>query len=47
MLDNSVRHLLDVTLDLGIGELATDETLRGEKGVLRVDDSLALGSNAD
>ena len=47
MLDDLVGNLLDVALDLNIGELATDETLGGEEGVLGVDDGLALGGNTD
>jgi hypothetical protein len=47
VLDNLVGNLLDVLLDLSVGELATDKTLGGEEGVLRVDNGLTLGSNAD
>jgi hypothetical protein len=47
VLNDLVGDLLDVTLDLGIGELATDETLGGEQSVLRVDNGLTLGSNTD
>ena len=47
VLDDLVWDLLDVALDLSIGELATDETLGSEKSVLWVDDSLALGGDTD
>lgn len=47
MLDNLVGHLLDILLDLSVGELATNETLGSEEGVFGVDDGLALGGNAD
>jgi hypothetical protein len=47
VLDDLVGHLLDIALDLSIGELAADETLGSEEGVLGVDNSLALGGNTD
>jgi hypothetical protein len=47
MLDNLVRNLLDIALDLSIGELSADKTLGCEESVLWVDDSLALGGNTD
>lgn len=47
VLDNLVGDLVQVTLDLSILELATDQTLGGEESVLGVDDSLALGGNTD
>lgn len=47
VLDNLVGDLLDVSLDLSVLELATDQSLGGEEGVLRVDNSLSLGSNTD
>jgi hypothetical protein len=47
VLDDLVGNLLDVLLDLSVGELATDETLGSEEGVLGVDDSLALGGDTD
>jgi len=47
MLNNLVGHLLDVTLDFWIGELATDEALGGKQGVLWVDNGLSLGGNTD
>jgi hypothetical protein len=47
VLDDLVWHLLDVTLDLGVAELAADKTLGGEESVLGVDDSLALGGDTD
>jgi hypothetical protein len=47
VLDDLVGDLLDVLLDLGVGELAADETLGSEEGVLGVDNSLALGGNTD
>lgn len=42
VLNDLVWDLLDVTLDLSVGELASDKTLCGEEGVLGVDDCLAL-----
>jgi hypothetical protein len=47
VLDDLVRDLLDIALDLRVCELATDETLCGEEGVFRVDDGLTLSGNAD
>ena len=47
VLNDLVRNLLDVTLDLSIGELATDETLGSEKSVLGVNNGLTLGSNTN
>tara|TARA_R110002003_G_scaffold193_30_gene15117 strand:- start:9775 stop:10074 length:300 start_codon:yes stop_codon:yes gene_type:complete len=47
VLNNLVGHLLDVALDLGIGELAADETLCGKESVFGVDNGLALGGDAD
>lgn len=47
VLDDLVGDLLDITLNLDVGELATDQTLGSEKGVLGVDDSLALGGDTD
>jgi hypothetical protein len=47
VLDNLVGHLLDIALDLAIGELAADEALGSEKSVLWVDNGLALGSNTN
>jgi hypothetical protein len=47
VLDDLVGNLLDVLLNLAIGELATDETLGSEKSVLGVDDSLALGGDTN
>lgn len=47
VLDDLVGDLLDVTLDLSIGELATNETLGSEKSVLRVDNGLTLSGNTD
>ena len=47
VLDDLVGDLLDVALDLGVGELAADQTLGGEEGVLGVHDGLALGGNTD
>jgi len=47
VLDDLVGHLLDITLNLDIGVLATDETLCGEESVFRVDDSLTLGGDTD
>ena len=47
VLDNLEWHLSKITLDLTIGELATDETLGGKERVLRVDNSLAFGGNTD
>ena len=47
MLNDLVGNLLDVTLNLGIGELATNETLSCKEGVLGVDDGLTLSGNTD
>lgn len=47
VLDDLIRNLLDISLDLSILELATDETLGGEKGVFGVDDSLTLCSDTN
>ncbi len=47
VLDDLVGDLLDVALDLSIGELATDQTLGSEKGVLGVDDGLTLSGDTD
>lgn len=47
VLDDLVRHLLDIALNLSIGELATDETLCGEESVLRVHDCLTLRGNTN
>jgi NAD-specific glutamate dehydrogenase len=44
VLDDLVRHLLNIALDLCVGELATDETLRREESVFWVDNGLTLGS---
>ena len=47
MLDDLVWNLLDVTLNLDIGELPSDQALSGEQGVLWVDNSLALCRDTD
>lgn len=47
VLDNLIGDLLDVSLDLSVLELATDQSLGGKESVLRVDNSLSLGSNTD
>ena len=47
VLDDLVGDLLNVTLDLGIGVLATDETLGSEQSVLGVDNSLTLSGNTN
>jgi hypothetical protein len=47
VLDDLVRNLLDVLLDLAVGELATNQTLGSEESVLGVDDGLALGGDTD
>jgi hypothetical protein len=47
VLDNLVGDLLDVTLDLSIGELATNQTLGSEESILGVDDGLTLSGNTD
>lgn len=47
VLNDFVGDLLQVTLNLVVGELATDETLGGEQSVLGVDNSLTLGGNTD
>jgi hypothetical protein len=47
VLDNLVGHLLDIALDLAVGELAADETLGREESVLGVNDGLTLGGDTD
>lgn len=47
VLNDLVGNLLDVTLNFGIGELATNETLGSKESVLRVDDGLTLSGNTD
>jgi hypothetical protein len=47
VLDNLVGDLLNITLDLSVGELATNETLGSEKSVLGVNNGLTLGGNTD
>lgn len=47
VLDDLVGDLLDIALNLSVGELATDQTLGGEEGVLGIDDGLTLGGNTD
>jgi hypothetical protein len=47
VLDDLVWDLLDIALDLSVGELSADETLGCEESVLGVDDSLALGGDTD
>jgi hypothetical protein len=47
VLDDLVGDLLDVTLDLSIGEFATNETLGSKKSVLGVDNGLTFGGNTD
>jgi hypothetical protein len=47
VLDDLVGDLLDIALDLTIGELAADETLGSEKSVFWVDNGLALGGNTN
>jgi hypothetical protein len=47
VLNNLVGDLLDVTLDLSIGELATNQTLGSEESILGVDDGLTLSGNTD
>jgi hypothetical protein len=47
VLDDLVWDLLDIALNLSVGELAADETLGSEKSVLGVDDSLALGGDTN
>lgn len=47
MLDDLVRNLLDITLNLSIGELATNETLGSKESVLGVNDGLTLSGNTD
>ena len=42
VLDNLVGNLLDILLDLGVAELASDETLGSEQGVFGVDNGLTL-----
>lgn len=47
VLNDLVGDLLQITLNLRVGVLASDETLRGEQSVLRVHDRLALGGDTD
>lgn len=47
VLDDLVGDLLDIALNLSVGELAADQTLGSEQSVLGVDDSLALGGDTD
>jgi hypothetical protein len=47
VLDDLVGDLLNVTLDLSIGVLATDQTLGSEQSVLGVDNGLTLSGNTD
>jgi hypothetical protein len=47
VLDDLVGDLLNVTLNLSVGVLATNQTLSSEQSVLGVDNSLALGGNTD
>ena len=45
MSNNLEWHIVNVLLNLTVGELATDKTLGGEEGGLRVHDSLTLGGH--
>ncbi|ROW02352.1 hypothetical protein VSDG_02455 [Cytospora chrysosperma] len=47
VLDDLVRDLLDVALNLNIGELSADQPLGGEEGVFGVNDGLTLGGDTD
>ncbi|KAH6607458.1 hypothetical protein Trco_003771 [Trichoderma cornu-damae] len=47
VLDDFVGDLLDVSLDLSVAELATDQSLGGEESVLRVNHSLSLGGDTN
>jgi len=47
VLDDLVGDLLNVTLDLSVGVLATNQTLGSEESILRVDNGLTLGGNTD
>lgn len=47
MLDDLVRHLLDIPLHLGVCEFPSDETLRGEQGILWVYNSLPFRGDTD
>jgi hypothetical protein len=47
VLNNLVWNLLNIALHFGVGELPSDETLRGEKSVLRVHNGLTLSRNTD
>jgi hypothetical protein len=47
VLNNLVWNLLDIALHFGVRELPSDETLRGEKSVLRVHNGLTLSRNTD
>ena len=47
MLDDLVWYLFDISLTLGIGIFAPNETLGGKESVFRIDNSLAFGGYAD
>jgi hypothetical protein len=47
VLDDLVWDLLDVSLNLGIGELSSNQSLGCEEGILGVDDSLTLRRDTD
>ena len=47
VIDDGVRHQIDVLLHLGISELATNEALHRVEGVLGVGDRLTLGGSAN
>jgi hypothetical protein len=47
VLNDLVWHLLNVTLNLCVGELPSDETLSCEEGVLRVDNGLSFRGNTN
>jgi len=47
VLNNLVWDLLDIALDLGVGELAADKTLGSKKSVFWVNDCLTLGGDTN
>ena len=47
LVENGEREVLDIGLDLGVVELATDETLRVKDGVVGVHRDLVLGGISD
>ncbi|ROW15263.1 hypothetical protein VPNG_02959 [Cytospora leucostoma] len=47
VLNDLVWHLLDVALNLDVGELSADQTLGGEEGVFGVNDGLTLSGDTN